>query len=277
MKQNILIVDDNPHVVNDIINILYENNKNYYFYPAKNGKIAYELAISKLPDLIITDWDMPIMNGLELLKKLKQNQTTIDIPVIMATAVMLTSQDLKDSLEAGAIDYIQKPVEVIELIARTQSVLKISAYNKQLIENKNRELAENALLLIRNNKFNIAVTKQLQKLRNKITDEDEEIDEIFNQIIIEIDEKIKQDSWQRFELSFKSINADYKKNLLEKFPKLTTSELKLCIFLRIGMNSKDIAAVMYQSNGSIKVARSRLRKKLQLAHNQNLQLFLSSF
>ncbi len=146
MKQKILVVDDNPHIINIIIDILSENNADYYFYPAKNGKIAYDLALLKKPDLIITDWDMPIVNGIELIKNLKANKQTQEIPIIMATAVMLTSSDLKESLEAGAVDYIRKPVDEIELIARVQATLKLSESYKTIKEIN--EVKDNILAVI---------------------------------------------------------------------------------------------------------------------------------
>ena len=67
-----------------------------------------------------------------------------------------------------------------------------------------------------------------------------------------------------------------RKNLLQKFPELTPTEVKFCIFIRMEMNTKDIASVLYQSPASVKVTRSRLRKKLDLTTDQNLQTFLSS-
>lgn len=277
MKQNILVVDDNPHIINKIIDVLSENNANYNFFPAKNGRIGYELATYRMPDLIITDWDMPIVNGIELIRELKKNKLTKEIPIIMATAVMLTSENLKEALDAGAMDYIRKPIDPVELVARTQSVLRVSEYYKQLVEVKNKELAENTLFLIKNNKFNSKIIEQLQNLKPKIVDKDNKISTLFNNIITRINSKIKDDSWQRFELSFNSVNNEFTKNLVEKFSKLSASELKLSIFLKLGLSTKDIATVLYQSPNSIKVSRFRLRKKLELSNEQNLQTFLSVF
>lgn len=276
MKQNILVVDDNSHIINSIIDILSEEYTHYNFFPAKNGQVAYNLAISRIPDLIITDWDMPVLDGIGLIKKLKRNSKTKNIPVIMATAIMLTPSDLKLALETGAIDYIRKPIEPVELVARVQSVIKVTEYYKQIVELKNKELAENTLLLIRNNKFNLAITKDLEQFYEKTQNIDKEASLLFDNIIDKIKTKINNDSWQRFELAFNSSNNEFQKNLLDKFPKLTATELKLCIFLKLGLNTKDIATIMYQKTDSIKISRSRLRKKLQLDREQSLQVFLSA-
>jgi len=219
---------------------------------------------------------MPVLDGIGLIKKLKRNSKTKNIPVIMATAIMLTPSDLKLALETGAIDYIRKPIEPVELVARVQSVIKVTEYYKQIVELKNKELAENTLLLIRNNKFNLAITKDLEQFYEKTQNIDKEASLLFDNIIDKIKTKINNDSWQRFELAFNSSNNEFQKNLLDKFPKLTATELKLCIFLKLGLNTKDIATIMYQKTDSIKISRSRLRKKLQLDREQSLQVFLSA-
>ncbi|MCF6183749.1 MAG: DNA-binding response regulator [Bacteroidales bacterium] len=275
-ENKILVVDDDPHVINRIVDILSDEQSKYIFYQANDGNIAFKIAENKLPDLIITDWDMPFVNGIELIKKIKDNSVTKDIPIIMATAVMQSSKDLKLALEAGAADYIRKPIDEVELIARVQSVIKISEYNKKIIDNKNREIAENALMLIRNNKFNIQLIKKLKELHDKLSEKDDETENLFEFIINSINEKVKQDSWQKFELILKSSNDNFSEKLIERFPNLTISEIKLSSFLKLGMNTKEIASVLFQSMDSIKVARSRLRKKLNLSSDRNLSVFLSS-
>ena len=59
----------------------------------------------------------------------------------------------------GIVDYIRKPVDEVELVARTRSALNLAEYNKKLLEQKNRELVENTLFLMRNNKFNVQISK----------------------------------------------------------------------------------------------------------------------
>lgn len=275
MKKQILIIDDEPDNIKIILDILKEHN--YKVIIANSGENGFSVAKIALPDLIITDWEMPGLSGIETIKLLKKEKNLKDIPIIMATGKMMQPEDLKTALEAEAVDYIRKPIDPVELIARTQSILKIATYNKELIEYKNKELAENALFLIKNNRFNIALTKQLQNLHDNIPNLNNKTSKIFNKIIDEVEQKVKEDNWQRFELAFKSINNDFKKNLLKKFPMLTPAEIKLAIFLKLEMNTKDIAFALYITPESVKVSRYRLRKKLQLTADQNLQSFLSSF
>jgi len=276
-SEKILIVDDDPHVINKMFDILSDQNSGYSFFQANNGEVGYRIAESKKPDIIITDWDMPELNGIEFIKKLKRNSKTKEIPVIMATAVMISSDDLQTALNAGAVDYIRKPIDHVELTARVNSVLKISEYNKKIIENKNKEIAEATLFLIRNNKFNIQLIRKLQELYDALNSITVEQENLFEFIISSIEDKVKQDSWQRFEITFKSTNEDFTKNILDQFPDLSNTDIKLCTFLKLGMNTKDIASALYISPDSVKVSRSRLRKKLNLESSQNLTTFLSSF
>ncbi len=268
----ILIVDDMIENISIISSALEQATDNYNLYQALNAHNAFNTALKRKPNLIITDWDMPSMSGIQLIKKLKKEKLTKDIPVIMATGVNLSSHDLETALEAGAIDYIRKPIDKIELTARVRSVLELDRYKKQLIKKKNKELAENTLFLVRNNSFNLKIKEKLQKLfinlkSNKL---------LISNIISEIDEKIQTDSWYRFELAFESSHGGFKKILLNKFPKLTTGEIKLCTLVKLELSNKDIAVAMCQTNESIRVARTRLRKKLKLPSGENLQSFIVS-
>jgi PAS domain S-box-containing protein len=128
----ILIVDDEPDNIRAIRNCIAESEDKYTLYQALNGELAIKIAIAELPDLIITDWEMPGMDGIELIKNLKQNEATSEIPVIMCTGVMTTSENLLTALMAGAVDYVRKPVDKIELIARVKSMLELSDSRKIL-------------------------------------------------------------------------------------------------------------------------------------------------
>lgn len=143
---SILIVDDEPHIIHSIFEILEGSGKEFTFFQANNGEIAYQAAKAKIPDLIISDWDMPIVDGIEFTKLLKENHATAHIPVIMSTGVMLTSENLKTALDAGAVDYIRKPIDPIELSARVNSMLMLSERMKE-IKKQNQTIKQNNLFL----------------------------------------------------------------------------------------------------------------------------------
>lgn len=143
LNQNatILIVDDEPENLQAIEDSFIKAGLTYTILKAPNGKIALSLAEKKQPDLMITDWDMPVVDGLTLIRQMKVSPKTNSIPVIMYTGVMTSSEDLNTALSAGAADYIRKPLDPVELIARTNSMLKLRCYIRE-ISDKNRQLSE---------------------------------------------------------------------------------------------------------------------------------------
>ncbi|MBT8073600.1 MAG: phosphate regulon transcriptional regulator PhoB [Xanthomonadales bacterium] len=92
---------------------------------AANGREALEKINDKLPDIILLDWMMPKMSGPELIRRLKKNQVTSTVPIIMLTA-RVSEDDKVTGLNVGADDYIIKPFSPRELVARIGAVLRRS-------------------------------------------------------------------------------------------------------------------------------------------------------
>jgi len=149
----ILVVDDNVENAERIVDILSGTDISYIFYMALNGLLACTIAEKKKPDLIITDWEMPVMDGITLIKHLKANENTMDIPVIMCTGVMTKTEDLKTALDAGAVDYIRKPIEKVELISRVHSMLKLSDSIKKIKEQNTLLLQHEEEIILQNEKL----------------------------------------------------------------------------------------------------------------------------
>ncbi len=125
-KPTLLIVDNEVHNLEVMVEILEQSPVSYRILRANSGETGLHLARHRLPDLVITDWDMPNMNGLELVRALKADPLTSLIPVIMCSGVMTRSENLQQALEAGAVDYVRKPVDPLELQARVHSMLELS-------------------------------------------------------------------------------------------------------------------------------------------------------
>ena len=137
MNATILVVDDDPLNM-EMISIILKQ-KSYNFLYASNGDEGVSIARKQLPDAIIMDWEMPGLNGLDAVKLLKKESLTKDIPVIIATGKMTSPDDLARALDAGAIDYVRKPIVATELNARLNSALELSrSYN--LIKAQNRSV-----------------------------------------------------------------------------------------------------------------------------------------
>lgn len=269
--KKILIVDDEPDNLRVLAKMLEEKFSDSKIIQTNNVDTALKISLKLIPDIIITDWNMPGKTGVDLIIEIKKEDSLKEIPVIIATGIMMSAEDMSKALDAGASDYIRKPFNNVELAARTRSIIKIAEYRKQILENSKKELAENTIALIKNNEFNTSIIKKLTCINDTLHNK-----EIIT-IIKEIEDKVKVDSWQKFQLVFETTHKDFTQNLVSQFPNLTSSEIKLAIFLKLGMNTKDIASALYKTTESIKVSRSRLRKKLNLSSEQNLQVFLSSF
>jgi two-component system cell cycle response regulator len=135
--KKILVIDDLPENVFLLQDRL--ENEGYEVITAYEGKSGINKAISEQPDLILLDIMMPEITGLDVCKKLVQNEETAHIPIILVTA-KIEAEDTKEGLEAGAFDYIKKPFNRIELLARVKSALKLSDAKKQLIDAEKSKL-----------------------------------------------------------------------------------------------------------------------------------------
>lgn len=131
MSKTILIADDEQQSMMVMLKYLQGLGDDNSLICAPNGQLACQLAVEKSPDIILLDWYMPDMTGIEVLEYLKEKEETKDIPVVMVTA-LTGSSDLEYALEKGAIDYIRKPVDRIELIARVKSALQLHDYLKEI-------------------------------------------------------------------------------------------------------------------------------------------------
>ena len=136
----ILVVDDYPYNLTSVETILSDQGfKNILV--ASSGTDALSIINEKKPDLILLDIMMPDLDGFEICSILQSNKETSDIPVIMITA-RISSKDLKRGFEVGAVDYIEKPFDKLELIARVQSALKLKQSRDDIISDRDRQIEE---------------------------------------------------------------------------------------------------------------------------------------
>ncbi|HXN07202.1 MAG TPA: diguanylate cyclase [Nitrospiria bacterium] len=136
----ILLVDDSSAIRKQIIHLLSSRNISAKYLEASNGIDALKLLLSgKKADLIISDWLMPKLDGIKLLKTLRANPRFKDIPTILMTVKGKTNEKIT-GLEHGAIDYISKPFHADEFAIRVINFLKICEYQDVLrLQNKKLE------------------------------------------------------------------------------------------------------------------------------------------
>jgi DNA-binding response OmpR family regulator len=128
---NILIVDDVRANLDLLSRILEEQG--YQPRPVLTGKLALMTARADPPDLILLDINMPEMDGFEVCKRFKADATTTDIPVIFITAFTETADKVK-AFSLGAVDYITKPFQKEEVVARVQTHLDIRTLQRKLVD-----------------------------------------------------------------------------------------------------------------------------------------------
>lgn len=118
---NILVVEDEQAIAEMIMTSL--EMAGYQVKWAANGQIAHQMVMDEIPDLILADWMMPMMTGLELAKRLKRDENTAEIPIILLTAKS-DEDDKINGFDAGVDDYVVKPFSPRELLARIKAVLR---------------------------------------------------------------------------------------------------------------------------------------------------------
>lgn len=119
--KTVLIVDDES-AIREMIAVALEM-ADYHCLEASNARDAYMTIVDQRPDMILLDWMLPETSGIELVRRLKRDENTAEIPIIMLTAK--SAEDNKvQGLEVGADDYITKPFSPKELVARLKAVLR---------------------------------------------------------------------------------------------------------------------------------------------------------
>lgn len=291
----ILVVDD--EIENLKVVIEYFRDEPLRIMYAPNGEAGYEVAFQEHPDIILMDWAMPVMNGIQTTIKIKSTLNLVDIPIVMTTGIMTSSEDLKSALEAGAIDYIRKPFDRVELKARVsstlrlrQSQLEIQAKNaeierllireKELLESeldqKDRELTTQAMNVHERDQFLESLLEQINATASRYP---VELAGAFSEIRKVISSQLKvKNSWEHFAKHFESVHPNFFKRLKVEFPRLTGNDLKLSAYVKIGMGNKEIASIMGVEPSSVKSSLRRLKKKMGMEPEGSIRdYFLSQW
>tara|TARA_B110000090_G_scaffold30614_1_gene32307 strand:+ start:51 stop:647 length:597 start_codon:yes stop_codon:yes gene_type:complete len=156
----------------------------------------------------------------------------------------------------------QNKLELKE-IEKRQALMAIE--NNKLqddIEGKNRELAISTMSMIKKNQFLSKIKLDLKKI--------EPTENVFS-VIKMIDRNLNnKDDWKFFEEAFNNADKDFLKKVKDTHPSLTNNDLRLCAYLRLNLSSKDISPLLNISLSSVEIKRYRLRKKMNLTHNEGL-------
>ncbi len=216
----ILIVDDRKY--DRILYKEYLGGSHYQFEELDDGDSIMRHLEDSIPDVIILDWQMPKVNGLEVLKQLKRHNIYQDIPVIVVTG-MDNIHVLQQAFDYGSVDFIQKPVKSEELVSRIQNILNrhqsinnLSSHNQALKE------------------LNEIIQYQKEQLRDSLEIEEQRFSKVKELLDIKLHE-------QRLKIQNEELELSYLYNEIEQI----NSTLKNLIFQS---ESKGISLEILQNN-----------------------------
>jgi len=295
--KKILIIDDEADSI-AVLELLL-TNLGYEVESECNPLNAIEKIQSSQPDLIILDWLMPEIEGIDVLRNIKKNSAIREIPVIISSGIRTASVNLHTALSLGAIDFLKKPIDEIELEARVASAIKLYDYlrksqkmqqemhDKEMqieqskalfyqneLNKKNREMLVSAVSIFQNRKL-------VSVLKSEIFNEISELSDEHKSLVVKVLDRYENISssinWDMFEKRFTELNGDFYNKLKIEFPDLSNGEQRLCAFFKLGLSTKEIAIINYSSYEAIRKAIYRIRKKLNQNQKVDLNLFFQAF
>ena len=265
----LVVEDDNCNI--QVVKFALEDD--YEVIAASNGLDAINMIPEVKPDFILLDWCMPVMDGLETLQHLKRDEVSKTIPVAMLTGSKIETEDLLLAYQYGVVDFIRKPFNMLELKARVKSMLEVSRFYKTEIIKREASLTSYAIQLSEVNRFLVETAAKIQESNSKQVSNCD----IINDIKHSFNAKVVNSAMKQFGEHFLNIHEDFDKNLLKAHPNISPAEMKLATFLRLNLNTKEISAILHQAPDSIRVSRTRLRRKFNLDTDTNLTTYLMGF
>lgn len=144
----IFAADDEEKALGTLKEFCLKHHHQYDLTTEQSPRRAIERITHEQPDVVITDWDFKNeINGIDLIKALKANPATANIPILMHTGYNTSVDDLQMALDAGATDFLTKPANFTELLARLNRIVREKEYAEKLAEQKNKLELQNSLLL----------------------------------------------------------------------------------------------------------------------------------
>ncbi len=150
----------------------------------------------------------------------------------------------------------------------------LSLLNEKLgieLDYKKKELATQVMYLLQKNELIAKTIKEIQQIKQ---DGDKSQEASLHSILRALKSNLDTGAWDEFEMRFQQVHRDFYEKLQNLYPDLTPNEIKISAFLRLNMTTKDISAITFHSPKSIQVARTRLRKKLNIDREENLVTYL---
>lgn len=255
------------------------NSSSQLLYELYSTEEQYEKALHALERKMITS---DSLFNEEKTRKIAQLELQFEFDKKQREAELLQKQrELYFLLGATLLGLLLLGVTILWLLQKNKTrkaqikeanleIEKIKLQNDLAI--KDKELATNIMYLLNKNELINGISEKLMEIKQSPpADSPASI----QKVVLDIQSNLQPELWQEFEYRFQQVHEDFYRTLNEKFPELTPSERRLCAFLKLNMTTKEISALTHQNAKSIDVARTRLRKKLNLTGtDQNLVTFL---
>lgn len=296
-KKIILLIDEDPQSVQQMNECLLYADRNYEIVNAINMSLAGKLIDSVQPDVIMMNWSAADINGPRLVRTMKANPLSRDIPVIVFTRGKASVAEIDAMLSAGAIDCQEKPADKAALTLRVKALIRqadslneikrreerIRQKTEKLTENlkrlqaevefKERESSNRLELLIHSKGVNDKLLDKLHDLRPHLNTEGKtKLRYISMQLKWELDDEEKFNLEKKFDES----NYYFYSCLEKACPELTKNEKRLCAYFKGDHTPSEIARITHKSLNCINVAFARIRAKLKLQNKKDLKEFLSN-
>lgn len=182
--------------------------------------------------------------------------------------------------------YREKQRKNKELLDRQQTALlekeKELQFQKEkelnsIIDQRNRELTSYTLYRMKTNEFISDINEELKQLLLQLNPRDREHKAQIQRMQMKLQRQDSTNNWDEFRYYFELVHPSFYKDLEKVSPDLTIKEKHLCAFIRLGLSSKEIAAITFKEVRSVETARNRLRRKLDISPEEELAEFLSKF
>ena len=217
-------------------------------------------------------------NEIELLNNKNDIQKKNNIILILSTLILLFLSALFYYFYYSKSQKLQTKSQLLnkEKIIHKQDIEikeNESILLKEQLESKNRELTTRVLSMLKTNEMLDNIAKKLSTLNKSLKNNSKSTKQIAG-IIREIEHESGEQLWEDFNVSFQGVHSEFYDKLFKLNPDLTATEIKMASLLKLNLNTKEIAAITFKSESSIKSTRFRLRKKLKLSSDHGLVSFL---
>lgn len=262
------------------LGLFYKLNDSKTFSPVKSGNIVLNNLSSGSQSLKI------YYNNGENFIQVADYQFNVDKPwyfslVMILVYILIISGSFYLYYKWNKIRYLeklklkeeelkhQKQILQLELIAENK--LKMQEYDKHILEMQVQSKASE----VAGKSLSIAKQSEMIETIQSILDNESDINQLKNKIKKSIKiNSINKNEWQSFEKNLMQSHEDFVHKLTHTYPQLTSKDIKLCIYLKMNLSSKEIAPLMNISFRGVELHRYRLRKKLELNQDVNLSKFM---